>query len=345
MHLHVSLICVLIYECFRKRDAPSLVWLVACMVVYVALLDPNHRGSPEITARRASCEFAACFLGWLACLVSSAWENQEDFVVRRDLLRMAQTVMVIIYPEKKVASCFAACSFVGYIWTTWSVCGSEALNVWFVINQIYQIVIIILFSAFTQLNHRECILMAFNSQDADSLVSLACTEGWTFASLQTRDSGAVPYPVQDGSPVAHHPGFPLIWKSQRRHGQTWPASFIFMIRHLSAVHCALRSAFRQVLKAVCDGDLPLTSANRNSRACWFVVIRFCSVIVNITLRHIWGTLSLYSAILCSYGSNMESSKVAGRWVEDLRRLQLFEAASGVTRRCNGPCLRGPPRSG
>ena len=69
VHLHVSLILVLIYEFFRKRDVSSLIWLAACLVVYGGLLDPNRKGGEflELVGSSCSSPFANYLMVW-GCL-------------------------------------------------------------------------------------------------------------------------------------------------------------------------------------------------------------------------------------------------------------------------------------
>ncbi|CAE7515408.1 unnamed protein product [Symbiodinium natans] len=89
----------------------------------------------------------------------------------RELLIKAQTILAIVYPHLAIAVFFSVCFFSAYAWTTWQVCGIEALTYWFFLHLFYQSVMAVLFAVVTETTHRERILAFVNSQDADSLVS------------------------------------------------------------------------------------------------------------------------------------------------------------------------------
>eukprot|EP00439_Symbiodinium_sp_Y106_P054904 s1850_g7.t1 len=128
-------------------------------------------GSIPLSPWRANFGCGLVYSCVLGCVFFSQWQEREDFLARRELLIKAQTILAIVYPHLGFASFFSVCFFSGYAWTTWRVCGSEALTFWFFLHLSYQVVMAVLFAIVTETTHRERILAFVNSQDADSLVS------------------------------------------------------------------------------------------------------------------------------------------------------------------------------
>ncbi|OLQ06055.1 hypothetical protein AK812_SmicGene10683 [Symbiodinium microadriaticum] len=115
-------------------------------------------------------------LAWLAGTRPKVQEQQPGPAVQLRVHEELRAVLETGWEEgrrqgdsesKRCAVCF----FSGYAWTTWRVCGSEALTFWFFLHLSYQVVMAVLFAIITETTHRERILAFVNSQDADSLVS------------------------------------------------------------------------------------------------------------------------------------------------------------------------------
>lgn len=170
LHLHLLPMTRTIYEFCLKGDGPSLGWMTSCLIIY-AVFWSTATGSVPLSPWRASFGCGLVYSCVLGCVLFSQWQEREDFLARRELLIKAQTILAIVYPHLGFASFFSVCFFSGYAWTTWRVCGSEALTFWFFLHLSYQVVMAVLFAIITETTHRERILAFVNSQDADSLVS------------------------------------------------------------------------------------------------------------------------------------------------------------------------------
>ncbi|CAE7458496.1 unnamed protein product [Symbiodinium natans] len=168
--VHIGVIAVLLALVEAPRSFRGLLWLIWMFLPYLVDL-ASVLGYVRFTPSSVRFICIGIYLCALGGTVSLAWIPKDEYVGRAGVSVAAQLVLGISFPDKAVAAPFAFCFMAAYVWTAIEVCGVEAINVWFLFQQGFQLVLNILVPAVLEKINRDRIAASFQSKDSDALIS------------------------------------------------------------------------------------------------------------------------------------------------------------------------------